>query len=59
MQTAEDDETERTLFFRDDGSLRCGGFGGLALDTAELLGVGEHDVHVLRDNISTRCTIIR
>jgi len=44
VQAVQDDETERTLFFRDSRNLRGGGFGRLAFDAAEFLGVGEDDV---------------
>lgn len=47
VEAAEDDEAKGALLFGDGGSLRGGGFGGLALDTTEFFGVGEDNVHVL------------
>jgi hypothetical protein len=47
VATTKDDETQCALFLGDGGDLRGGGLGGLALDAAELFGIGEDHVHVL------------
>lgn len=54
MQAAQDDEAESALFFGDcRGATSWGGgrFGGFSFDAAELLSIGQDDVHMLQKRI--------